>query len=354
MGVDDVPVSIKYAAVGGEVDPDEAKKMLKAGSAYRKSLTDKQRKYFAQTAGTDLNGNDIDSQGNVYNDDGEIIGNVNEGEYRRGGNVLGSYQEAGQVDPLVIQNRYLTEKMRVDEANRKAAELAQFAIYDDVAENVFDYSLPDMNCNIRGCQIASASGQTLAEDIEVNKRKYSKGESVPIIPGIDQWVAESKKMGYSEIDANGLEPGDRVMIYTRDNSRLQHAVIYGGTDVDGNPVYYDDPGSGKEWRQADREFINSRKKRAFRYVGNLPSYENDYINIKDQLPEEEVTLPNKKETYGVRPQKEDMSLYENNPVNLHKFTNVNDDPRVAFYNNLMNIYSKFKKPAQQKRVQYEK
>jgi hypothetical protein len=354
MGVDDIPVSIKYAAAGGQVDPDEAKKMLKTGSAYRKSLTDKQRRYFAETAGTDLNGNDIDSQGNVYNDDGEIIGNVNEEEYRRGGNVLGSYQEAGQVDPLVIQNRYLTEKMRVDEANRKAAELAQFAMYDDVAENVFDYSLPDMNCNIRGCQIASASGQTLAEDIEVNKKKYSKGESVPIIPGIDQWVAESKKMGYSEIDANGLEPGDRVMIYTRDNSRLQHAVIYGGTDVDGNPVYYDDPGSGKEWRQADREFINSRKKRAFRYVGNLPSYENDYINIKDQLPEEEVTLPNKKETYGVRPQKEDMSLYENNPVNLHKFTNVNDDPRVAFYNNLMNIYSKFKKPAQQKRVQYEK
>ena len=354
MGVDDIPVSIKYAAAGGQVDPDEAKKMLKAGLAYRKSLTDKQRRYFAETAGTDLNGNDIDSQGNIYNDDGEIIGNVNEGEYRRGGNVLGSYQEAGQVDPVAIQNRYLTEKMRVDEANRKAAELAQLAIYDDVAEDVFDYSLPDMNCNIRGCQIASASGQTLAEDVEINKKKYSKGESVPVIPGIDQWIAESKKMGYNEIDANGLQPGDRVMIYTRDNSRLQHAVIYGGTDVDGNPVYYDDAGSGKEWRQADREFINSRKKRAFRYVGNLPSYENDYINIKDQLPEEEVTLPNKKETYGVRPQKEDMSLYENNPVNLHKFTNVINDPRIAFYNNLMNIYSKFKKPAQQKRVQYEK
>ncbi len=93
--------------LGGGLSPENAKNILKSGKVYGTDITDAQRKHFAQIAGTDEEGNELDEHGNPIeegeyeevNDTGES--DVEEGEEMRYGGLT-KYQTRGEVkfDPM--------------------------------------------------------------------------------------------------------------------------------------------------------------------------------------------------------------------------------------------------------------
>jgi len=168
-------------------------------------------------------------------------------------------------------------------------------------------------CNAYTQQCYSNAGLTTTKDLTVNGKFYPAGSAMPMIPGNQQHEGVINEEGFIEVPLNEAQPGDNIkkQYYApslpwqgpaKEGAKPRwisgHSMIYAGKEGDKFKVY-NSPGSRTEYN--DRMFnpndwvgnvsnpqytgnpTGTHRMKAFRYVGNIPQYEQELNQINQQL-----------------------------------------------------------------------
>lgn len=234
------------------------------------------------------------------------------------------FDGGGELTPEEQYFQYLqdleAEKQRVEQTRANIVKTGEKALWRDEQPNILKTKLTPIGgkdpfyCSTRSCEIEKAAGVTIPEDVVINGKLYPKGSPMPIIPGTEQWASNAKKLGYEKIDPKEKQPGDRVFAVNSKKERF-HSLIAAPEEK-----YFSDRGSGKsygmDYSYWDPRFEGRRSisvpQDVYRYVGNVPKYEEQLQQIRKQVTPS--TLPMK--TMSFRdPQEEELIQYANHTNN---------------------------------------